>query len=123
MRQFKKLLNISCKMLKNVSQSLYDVNAASVHALLIDVVKAFDRVDHRLLCLKLASIGVCGQDLKWIESDLRCRRISTSVDRPRSRLHEISSGVPQGSVLCPLLFFILLPGSARLGVGYHLFIC
>ena len=53
----------------------------AVHVLFIDVAKAFDPVDHRLLCLKLASIGVCRQDLKWFESYLRGRHISTSVDR------------------------------------------
>ena len=87
----------------------------AVHALIINVAKAFDRADHRLLCLKLVSIGVCEQDLKRFESYLRGRRISTSAAWDIQRRSAVS---PWSTLICNLL-----PGSARLGFGYYLFIC
>ena len=78
----------------------------AVHTLFVDIAKAFDRVDHSLLLLKLASIGVCGDQLDWFESYLRGRSISTVVDGQLSSLLSISSAVPQGSVLGLLLFVI-----------------
>ena len=78
----------------------------AVHALFIDETKAFDRVDHGLLLLKLASIGVQKVELSWFASYLQGRSICTSVDNVYSLPLTISSGVPQGSVLDPLLFII-----------------
>ena len=77
-----------------------------VHACFLDVAKAFDRVDHNILEVKLSSIGVRGCCLQWFSSYLRGRKIRTKIDGTLSEAKSISSGVPQGSVLGPLLFII-----------------
>ena len=77
-----------------------------VHACFLDVAKAFDRVDHNILEVKLSSIGVRGSCLQWFSSYLRGRKIRTKIDGTLSEAKSISSGVPQGSVLGPLLFII-----------------
>ena len=76
-----------------------------VAALFIDLAKAFDTVDHNILLKKLHHYGVQGTEQKWLKSYLSGRHQVTMVNEKQStQLQEKAFGVPQGSVLGPLLF-------------------
>ena len=71
---------------------------------LLDIQKAFDTVNHQILLEKLLYMGVASDSLKWFRSYLSERKQVTSINRVQSQPCTISSGVPQGSILGPLLF-------------------
>ncbi len=73
-----------------------------------DIRKAFDTVNHEILLAKLSNIGVRGVELEWFRSYLSNRMQFVSIDGACSGLLEILLGVPQGSILGPLLFLIFI---------------
>lgn len=77
-----------------------------VSGLFLDLKKAFDLVDHTLLLEKLAKYGIRGPVLKWFRSYLLNREQCVRVQNTLSQLGTIKCGVPQGSVLGPVLFLI-----------------
>ena len=74
----------------------------------LDFAKAFDKVDHGILLRKLARIGVGGKILAWIYQFLLNRRQVVKVENESSPCAEVVSGVPQGTVLGPILFLIFV---------------
>jgi hypothetical protein len=80
------------------------------HALAIfcDLRKAFDTVDHGILLKKLSKVGVHGTELKWFENYLSERKQFVQVNGSSCNLLNILLGVPQGSILGPLLFLIYI---------------
>ena len=71
---------------------------------ILDLRKAFDTVDHKMLLSKLAGVGVKGDSLKWFRSYLTDRMQFVRFENSVST--RITCGVPQGSILGPLLFSI-----------------
>ena len=88
------------------SSSLRDFGESFVVTL--DISKAFDRVWHKALLAKLPAYGFTPSLCKLISSYLSCRSISVVVDGAASSTFQISSGVPQGSVLSPTLFLLFI---------------
>ena len=76
--------------------------------LYLDYAKAFDTVPHKRLVKKLESIGVKGGLLKWLENFLTGRKQRVIVNSTVSGWFDVLSGVPQGSVLGPLLFLLFI---------------
>ena len=74
----------------------------------LDFSKAFDKVDHALLIKKLRLYGIEGKLLKWLESFLSNRVQKVVVDGQHSEVTAVVSGVPQGTVLGPLLFLLFV---------------
>ena len=77
-------------------------------AVLMDLSKAFDTINHELLVAKLHAYGVTGPSLRLLMSYLSNRHQRTKVNDMNSTWEELLTGVPQGSVLGPLLFNIYL---------------
>jgi hypothetical protein len=80
-------------------------NKQSVVVAYIDYSKAFDCVTREKLLIKLSAYGIAGNLLKWIDSFLSNRTQRTRVGSSLSDIVNLTSGVVQGSVIGPLLFF------------------
>ena len=89
-------------------QSLLDIleDKSVADVIYLDFSKAFDKVDHYILLQKLEKIGIKGRLLQWIENFLTSRTQVVAVDGSLSEIEGVISGVPQGTVLGPLLFLV-----------------
>uniref|UniRef100_A0A3B3HCT2 Reverse transcriptase domain-containing protein n=1 Tax=Oryzias latipes TaxID=8090 RepID=A0A3B3HCT2_ORYLA len=90
---------------------------------LLDLSAAFDTVDHSILLNRPRGLGISGTVLKWFYSYLTDQSFYVSMDTCSSRVFDINCGVPQGSILGPLLFnlYMLPLGDVirRHGVCFH----
>ncbi len=90
------------KVLDHWTESLEAGNI--IDCIYMDYAKAFDKVPHRRLISKLSSYGVSVTLIDWIEAFLSNRYQQVAVNGELSELKKMTSGIPQGSVLGPLLF-------------------
>ena len=77
-----------------------------VGALFVDLSRAFDTISHSNLLTKLPTYGIDGKELTWFEDYLFNRSAQVSYNDVLSEVHQLKSGVPQGSILGPLLFVL-----------------
>ena len=90
--------------------------------ILIDLPKAFGTIDHDALLQKLYAIGFSKHTVNWFKSYLSNRSFLVNLGNNFSQPASVSSGVPQGSILGPLLFLIYVNDMSR-AVKCHLFLC
>ena len=88
------------KILKGFDKGLF------TGMILIDLQKAFDTINHEILLGKLHAIGFSEKTVAWFKSYLSDRAFKVNINNHFSDLSKISCGVPQGSILGPLLFLL-----------------
>ena len=94
----------------NLTEKLFkDLNSKNhILSVFVDLRKAFDTVNHQILLRKLEEIGIRGLSLDFFRNYLTNRQQFVRLNGANSSLKQISIGVPQGSILGPILFLIYI---------------
>ena len=80
----------------------------NIDTIYLDFAKAFETVHHQRLLMKLRGYGIEGRILTWIEAFLTDRRQRVVLNASRSSWADVTSGIPQGNVIGPMLFIIYI---------------
>ena len=96
------ILQLTNQILQSFSQDKFTIG------FFIDLSKAFDTVDHNILLKKLSFYGIRNNNLNWFRSYLSNRKQYISSQHSDTEMRTIICGVPQGSILGPLLFLLFV---------------
>ena len=105
-RRFRSCLSQLIEHYDNIIEAVSEGNNLDV--IYLDYSKAFDVVDHHILLRKLKESGISGKVGYWISNFLSGRKQTVAVNQHLSRSETVTSGVPQGSVLGPTLFLVMI---------------
>ena len=83
-------------------------NGKNVDVVYLDFAKAFDKLDFIITLQKLLNLGIAGKLFDWIQAFLSNRRQCVYIEGQKSNVEPVVSGVPQGSVIGPLLFLVMI---------------
>ena len=105
----------------SLTEDIYSAMDDKLHfiAAIIDIKKAFDCVNHSILLTKLERYGVRGSPLNWIKSYLSDRKCYVEIGPYKSRINTFNIGVPQGSILGPLLFLFYVNNLPKFSSSLH----
>ena len=104
---FRKGLSTSLALTQFLQSVVYSLdNKKSSIGVFLDLSKAFDTIDHSILLYKLNHYGIRGVPHSWIKNYLSNRQQFVCINSTKSHLKTIRCGVPQGSILGPLLFLL-----------------
>ena len=105
-RQKHSMAHALISLTESIRKNLDEGNLAC--GIFVVLQKVFDTVEHDILLSKLEHYGVCGLDNEWLKSSLSNRKQYISINGYDLNLADVKFGVPQGSVLGPLVFLIYI---------------
>ncbi len=112
-------------LIKIINDIRFNSDSGKISVLvLLDLSAAFDTVDHNILLERLENwVGLSGLALKWFRSYLEGRGYYVSIGEHKSKWTSMTCGVPQGSILAPLLFSLYMLTLSQImrknQIGYH----